>query len=63
MSFLNDKELTEIIIDDNRLIFTDHELDVSFIEIKEKDKVNNKIKFIEIYNNNLNNYEEIFNIK
>ena len=63
MSFLNDKELTEIIIDDNRLIFTDHELDVSFIEIKEKDKVNNKIQFLEIYNNNLNNDEEIFNIK
>ena len=58
ISFLNDKITREIVIDDDRFIFTDPELDVSFIEIKEEDKIN-KIQFLEIDNNIYNDEEKL----
>ena len=56
VSINNEEEYKEIEMDGKRLILVDEERDLTIIELKEKDKINNYLDIDERYN--LNNIEE-----
>ena len=56
VSINNEGEYKELELDDKRLILVDEEKDLTIIEIREKDKINNYLEIDERYN--LNNIEE-----
>ena len=51
----NDKIIKEIKIDNNRLRYTNEKLDITIIEIKEKDNLNNQ--YLELDDNIINYFE------
>ena len=64
VSFYNDKIFKEIIIDDDRRIFSDEILDVTFIEINiKKDNINNFLELDEKVNYDKNNLNDIYSSK
>ena len=60
-SLNNEKTTFEIYIDDSRRTFTFKDFDTAFIEINEKDKIEN-ISFLEIDNQNFENKEVFTNM-
>ena len=57
ISLNNEKIFKEIKIDSNRKKYTNKELDITIIEINDKDNINNYILLDDnIINNNINNY-------
>ena len=64
VSFYNDKIFKEIIIDDDRRIFSDEILDVTFIEINiKKDNIKNFLELDEKINYDKNNLNDIYSSK
>ena len=51
ISLNNDKEFKEIIINDERIIYTNIEYDTTIIEIKDEDGINNYMELDDNYYN------------
>ena len=61
ISLNNEQIFKEIKIDSNRKKYTNKELDITIIEINDKDNINNYILLDDnILNNNINNYNKIY---
>ena len=61
ISLNNEKIFKEIKIDSNRKTYTNKNLDITIIEIKKEDNINNFLLLDDnIINNNINNYNNIY---
>ena len=61
LSLNNGMVLREIKLDDSRLIFTDQELDITIVEIKEnEDEIHNFLEIDDKLNNDINSFNNIY---